>query len=102
MQRTFDTFAQVTGRRYQLFDYVGPADADRVIIVMGSAAGAVAETVAALRAQGQRVGLLKVRLFRPFSASHLLAALPRAVRALLCSIARKKPAPWASHSTRTL
>jgi pyruvate-ferredoxin/flavodoxin oxidoreductase len=82
VQRTFDRFAHVTGRHYQLFDYVGPADAERVIVVMGSAAGAVAETVAALRAAGERVGLLKVRLFRPFSAAHLLTALPKTVRGI--------------------
>jgi pyruvate-ferredoxin/flavodoxin oxidoreductase len=91
VQCTFDRFAQVTGRHYQLFDYVGPADAERVIIVMGSAAGAVAETLAALRAQGQRVGLLKVRLFRPFSAARLLAALPRTVRGIAVLDRTKEP-----------
>jgi pyruvate-ferredoxin/flavodoxin oxidoreductase len=82
VQRAFDRFAAVTGRRYSLFDYVGPADADRVIVMMGSGAGAASEAVNALRARGHRVGLLKVRLFRPFSATHLLAALPRTVRAI--------------------
>jgi pyruvate-ferredoxin/flavodoxin oxidoreductase len=80
--RAMDRFARFTGRRYGLFDYVGSADADRVIVMMGSGACAAAETVAILRAKRQRVGLLKVRLFRPFSAAHLLAALPRTVRAI--------------------
>ena len=91
VQQVMDRFAAVTHRRYGLFDYVGSADADRVIVMMGSGAGAAAETVEALRAQGQRVGLLKVRLFRPFSADHLLAALPRTVRAIAVLDRTKEP-----------
>jgi pyruvate-ferredoxin/flavodoxin oxidoreductase len=91
VQRVMDRFAIITGRRYRLFDYVGSADADRVIVMMGSGAGAAAETVSALRAKGHRVGLLKVRLFRPFSAAHLLAALPRSVRAIAVLDRTKEP-----------
>jgi pyruvate-ferredoxin/flavodoxin oxidoreductase len=91
VERVLERFAQRTGRRYRLFDYVGSADADRVIVMMGSGVGAAAETVAALRAHGQRVGLLTVRLFRPFSAARLLAALPRTVRAIAVLDRTKEP-----------
>ena len=66
----------ITGRKYKLFDYVGHPEADRVIVSMGSSCEVVEETVNYLNAQGQRVGLVKVRLYRPFSAAHLLQAIP--------------------------
>ncbi len=66
----------ITGRKYSLFDYVGHPQADRVIVMMGSGSQIVEEAVNYLTAQGQRVGLVKVRLFRPWSAEHLMAALP--------------------------
>jgi pyruvate-ferredoxin/flavodoxin oxidoreductase len=91
VQRTMHRFAQVTGRRYDLFEYVGPADAERVIVMMGSGVGAATEAVEELTAHGERVGLLKVRLFRPFSAAHLLAALPRTVRAIAVLDRTKEP-----------
>ncbi len=69
----------ITGRRYRLFDYVGHPEADRVIISMGSSCEVIEETVKYLNAQGQRVGLVKVHLFRPFSTEHLLRALPATV-----------------------
>ena len=72
-----DRFAARTGRRYRLFDYVGVPNAERVIVMMGSGAGAVEETIEHLVLHGEKVGLLKVRLFRPFSAGALIAALPR-------------------------
>jgi pyruvate-ferredoxin/flavodoxin oxidoreductase len=71
-----------TGRQYGLADYHGAPNAERVIVVMGSAAGAVEETVDSLVAAGERVGLLRVRLFQPFPASEIFAALPRSVRAI--------------------
>ena len=73
VQNVMDRFADQTGRRYKLFDYVGAADAERVIILMGSGAGAVDETVQRLIASGEKVGVLKVRLFRPFDASAFLS-----------------------------
>ena len=91
VQRVFDRFAQVSGRRYRLFDYVGSADAERVIVMMGSGTGAAAETVTALRAHGERVGLLTIRLFRPFSTAHLIEALPRTVRAIAVLDRTKEP-----------
>ena len=76
VQDVMDRFFRRTGRSYHLFDYVGASDAERVVILMGSGAGAVEETVENLLAQGEKVGLLKVRLFRPFAAEAFLSALP--------------------------
>ena len=71
-----DQFAKLTGRTYHLFDYVGAADATEVIIIMGSGAETAEETVKYLTKQGRKVGVLNVRLFRPFSVEHFLKALP--------------------------
>ena len=71
-----DAFAKLTGRQYRLFDYEGPDDAERVVILMGSGAETARGTAEALRRAGEKVGVLQVRLFRPFSAAHLLTALP--------------------------
>jgi len=76
VQAVMDKFAQVVGRSYRLFDYVGAPDAERVIVMMGSGAEVAHETVEYLSAQGEKVGLLKVRLYRPFSVEHFLRALP--------------------------
>jgi len=80
VQAAMDKFAQVVGRAYHLFDYVGAPNADRVIVIMGSGAEAVHETVDYLNSRGEKVGLLKVRLFRPFSVNHFLEALPATVK----------------------
>ena len=77
-----DRFAGVTGRRYAPYEYVGAPDAERVLVLMGSGAEAAHETVEHLNALGQRVGLLKVRLFRPLDGAMLVAALPRGVGAI--------------------
>jgi pyruvate-ferredoxin/flavodoxin oxidoreductase len=77
-----DRFAARTGRAYHLSDYVGAPDADRVIVLMGSGAGAAEETVRALNKRGEKVGLLKLRLFRPFSMEAFLATLPKTTRAI--------------------
>ncbi len=82
MQRAMDAFANVVGRQYRLFDYVGAPDADRVIVMMGSGAETAHEAVEYLTAHGEKVGLLKVRLFRPFSADAFLEALPKTVKSL--------------------
>jgi pyruvate-ferredoxin/flavodoxin oxidoreductase len=82
VQKTMDKFAKVVGRRYNVFDYVGAPDAERVIIMMGSGAETAEETVEHLNAHGEKVGLLKVRLYRPFSAEHFLAALPASARSI--------------------
>ena len=82
MQKAMDAFAKVVGRQYRLFDYVGAPDADRVIVMMGSGAETAHEAVEYLTARGEKVGLLKVRLFRPFSADAFLEALPNTVKSL--------------------
>ena len=79
VQEAMDAFGALTDRRYHLFDYAGAADAERVIVMMGSGCETVEETVDALCARGEKVGLIKVRLYRPFSAAHLLAAFPATV-----------------------
>jgi pyruvate-ferredoxin/flavodoxin oxidoreductase len=91
VQAAMDRLASLTGRHYHLFEYEGAPDAERVIVIMGSAAEAVAETVTAMNAVGERVGVLKVRLFRPFSAYHLVHALPRTVRHLAVMDRTKEP-----------
>ena len=80
VQATMDKFAKIVGRSYHLFDYVGAPDAERVIVMMGSGAEAAHETVEALTARGEKVGLLKVRLYRPFSIKHFAEALPATVK----------------------
>src|SRR6185295_2269960 len=84
-------FASLTGRQYHLFDYVGAPDAERVIVQTGSGCEASEEAVAALRANGERVGLLKVRLYRPLSVERLIAALPRSVKAIAVLDRTKEP-----------
>jgi len=76
MQSTMDLFAKLTGRHYQLFDYIGAPEAKYIIILMGSAAETVEETVDYLAQQGESIGAIKVRFYRPFSAEALIAALP--------------------------
>jgi pyruvate-ferredoxin/flavodoxin oxidoreductase len=80
VQATMNKFAGIVGRSYHLFDYVGAPDAERVIVMMGSGAEAAHETVEYLNARGEKVGLLKVRLYRPFCVKAFLEALPASVR----------------------
>jgi pyruvate-ferredoxin/flavodoxin oxidoreductase len=91
VQATMDRFAEHVGRTYHLFDYTGAPDAERVIVCMGSAAETVEETVNSLVAQGQKVGLLKVRLYRPFSVRHFLQAIPDTVQAVAVLDRTKEP-----------
>ena len=86
-----DRFAQRTGRSYRLFDYVGDPEAERVIVMMGSGAGAVEETIEHLLQRGEKVGLLKVRLFRPFAIEAFLSALPKTVRTIAVLDRTKEP-----------
>ncbi|MCB1000011.1 MAG: pyruvate:ferredoxin (flavodoxin) oxidoreductase [Acidimicrobiales bacterium] len=90
-QAAFDQLAALTGREYHLVDYHGAPDADRVVVLMGSAAGAVTEAVDALNATGARVGVAVVRLFRPFPTAQLLAALPPSVRTIAVLDRTKEP-----------
>jgi pyruvate-ferredoxin/flavodoxin oxidoreductase len=91
VEEVMTRFAEATGRRYHLFDYVGARDAERVIVMMGSGSETAEETVAGLVERGEKVGLLKVRLYRPFSNRHLLDALPETVRAIAVLDRTKEP-----------
>ncbi len=91
VQNAMDRFAEVTGRRYHLFDYVGAPDAERVIVIMGSGAEVAHEAVEALNAAGEKVGLLKVRLFRPFPVETFVAALPASAKSLAILERTKEP-----------
>ncbi len=91
VQEAMNKFARVTGRQYHLFDYAGARDAERVIVMMGSGCESAQETVDALCANGEKVGLLKVRLYRPFSVDDLIVTLPRSVKALAVLDRTKEP-----------
>lgn len=91
LQCVFERFAARTGRAYKLFDYYGHPEADRVILAMGSACETISEVVDDLCKKGERVGLVRVRLFRPFSAPALFAALPPSTRHLAVLDRTKEP-----------
>jgi pyruvate-ferredoxin/flavodoxin oxidoreductase len=91
VQQAMDRFGELTGRYYQLFEYHGAPDADRVIILMGSGCEAVHETVDYLNRQGEKVGLLKVRLYRPLDTRRLVAALPTTVKKIAVLDRTKEP-----------
>ncbi|MEY3555900.1 MAG: pyruvate:ferredoxin (flavodoxin) oxidoreductase [Microcystis aeruginosa LL13-03] len=90
-QKIMDRFAQLTGRQYHLYEYHGAPDAERVIILMGSGGETVHETVDYLNQNGAKVGVLKVRLYRPFAAEKLLAALPTTVKKIAVLDRCKEP-----------
>lgn len=91
VQTVMDQFAQLTGRHYHLFDYHGVPDAERVIVLMGSGCEAVHETVDYLNAQGEKVGVVKVRLYRPFDIKRFVEVLPDSVRAIAVLDRTKEP-----------
>src|SRR3954464_9593506 len=91
VERAMKKFGEVAGRQYRLFDYVGAPDAERVIVMMGSGCETAEETVNALTAMGEKVGLLKVRLYRPFSVDHFIAALPWSVKTIAVLDRTKEP-----------
>ncbi|MGZ5475833.1 MAG: pyruvate:ferredoxin (flavodoxin) oxidoreductase, partial [Thermoanaerobaculia bacterium] len=88
---TMERFARITGRRYAPFDYYGAPDADRVIVLMGSAWETAQETAEALIARGEKVGVVKVRLFRPFDAKRLLDVLPVTAKSIAVLDRTKEP-----------
>jgi pyruvate-ferredoxin/flavodoxin oxidoreductase len=91
VQNTMDKFASLVGRKYQLFQYSGAPDAEQVIILTGSGAEVAEEAVEALVEKGQKVGLIKVRLYRPFSAEHFLEALPATTKSIAVLDRTKEP-----------
>ncbi|MBD2609879.1 pyruvate:ferredoxin (flavodoxin) oxidoreductase [Nostoc punctiforme FACHB-252] len=90
-EKVMDEFAQMTGRQYQLFEYHGDPTAERVIVLMGSGCETVHETVDYLNATGEKVGVLKVRLYRPFDAVRFVAALPTTTRTIAVLDRTKEP-----------
>ncbi|MGD0462223.1 MAG: pyruvate:ferredoxin (flavodoxin) oxidoreductase [Tepidisphaeraceae bacterium] len=91
VEKTMERFAGITGRPYQLFEYVGHPQAKRVMVIMGSGAETAHETVDRLIRDGEEVGVLKVRLYRPFSVEHFLAAVPASVRSIAVMDRTKEP-----------
>ncbi|RAR54947.1 pyruvate-ferredoxin/flavodoxin oxidoreductase [Paraburkholderia unamae] len=91
VETLMERFGQLTGRHYRLFEYDGAPDAEHIVVLMGSGAQTVRETVQALAAQGRKHGVLQVRLYRPFSAAHLLAALPASVKRIAVLEQTKEP-----------
>ncbi|MBK7319256.1 MAG: pyruvate:ferredoxin (flavodoxin) oxidoreductase [Anaerolineales bacterium] len=91
VQEMMDKFAKVTGRHYNLFDYSGHPEAERVIIIMGSGGEVVEETVSYLAAKGEKVGVLRVRLYRPFSIEHFIKGLPKTVKSIAVLDRTKEP-----------
>ena len=91
VQRAMDKFAQLTGRSYQLYEYHGAPDAERVIVLMGSGAEAVHETVDYLCGQGEKVGVVKVRLYRPFDTRRFMEAFPSTTKAIAVLDRTKEP-----------
>ncbi|HSV55734.1 MAG TPA: pyruvate:ferredoxin (flavodoxin) oxidoreductase, partial [Magnetospirillaceae bacterium] len=91
VQKYMDKLGKITGRPYKLFDYVGAPDARQVIIAMGSGIQTIEETIERLNQRGGKVGLLKVRLFRPFSVEHFIQTLPATVQAIAVLDRTKEP-----------
>jgi pyruvate-ferredoxin/flavodoxin oxidoreductase len=91
MEDAFEEFAVMTGRRYRLYEYVGPPDAQHVVVLMGSGSGAAEEAVERLIQQGEKVGLVKVRLYRPFDIQRFLSALPHTVQRIAVLDRTKEP-----------
>ena len=91
VEKTMEQFAALTGRSYKLFEFVGDPDAERVLVMMGSGCETAEETVQSLCKRGEKVGLLKVRLYRPFSVSHFINALPASTKALAVLDRTKEP-----------
>jgi pyruvate-ferredoxin/flavodoxin oxidoreductase len=91
VQKVMDEFAALTGRSYNLFDYVGAKDAEQVVVLMGSGCEAAQEAVEHLVAQGEKIGLLKVRLYRPFDGKRFIASLPKSVKKIAVLDRTKEP-----------
>ena len=90
-QTVMDEFAQLTGRQYKLFEYYGDRQAERIIVLMGSGCETVRETVDYLNQQGAKVGVVKVRLYRPFDTPKFIDALPKTVKSIAVVDRTKEP-----------
>jgi pyruvate-ferredoxin/flavodoxin oxidoreductase len=91
VEKAMERFAALTGRSYKLFEFTGDPNAERVLVMMGSGCETAEETVEALNKSGEKVGLLKIRLYRPFSVSHFIDALPRSAKAIAVLDRTKEP-----------
>ena len=91
VERTMNKFSDIVGREYHLFNYIGAPDAERVIIVMGTGAETAGETAEFLADKGEKVGVLKEHLYRPFSINHFLQALPSTVKIIAALDRTKEP-----------
>ena len=91
VQEYMDKLAAKIGRQYHLFDYVGAPDAEKVVIAMGSACDTIEQTIANLNAKGEKLGLIKVRLYRPFSAKHFVGCLPKSAKKIIVLDRTKEP-----------
>jgi len=91
VQKTMDQFAKLTGRQYHIYEYTGAPDAERVVVVMCSGAETAAETAKYLNSRGEKVGVLNVRLYRPFVAADFIAALPATTRSIAVLDRTKEP-----------
>lgn len=91
VQQAMDDFANLTGRQYQIYEYHGAPDAERLVVLMGSGCETAHETVDYLMAQGEKVGVLKVRLYRPFDTYRFIAAIPKSVKAIAVLDRTKEP-----------
>jgi pyruvate-ferredoxin/flavodoxin oxidoreductase len=91
VEKAMERFAALTGRSYKLFEFTGDPNAERVLVMMGSGCETAEETVEALNESGEKVGLLKIRLYRPFSVSHFIDALPRSAKAIAVLDRTKEP-----------
>jgi len=91
VQEYMDKFAAKFGRKYKIFDYVGAADAEKVIVAMGSACDTIEQTIAKLNANGEKLGLLKVRLYRPFSAKAFASCIPESAKKIVVLDRTKEP-----------
>jgi pyruvate-ferredoxin/flavodoxin oxidoreductase len=91
VQKAMDSFARLTGRQYHLFDYFGAPDAERIIVIMASGGETVEATVRHLVAEGEKVGVLRVRLYRPFSIEHFISTLPASVKKIAVLDRTKEP-----------
>ena len=91
VQKAMDRFAKITGRQYKLFEYIGAPNAERVVIVMGSAGETIVNTIQALNAKGEKLGVIQVRLYRPFDVDAFAGSLPASVKAIAVLDRTKEP-----------